>query len=347
MSDRPDHKLRHKSLGIIFLPLSILLLLSMTVAVAVGPVSVPLEKVWQIAFQQIFPDLLETNWSKGQANIIWDIRFPRVLLGVIVGAGLATVGAVLQATTRNPLADPYLFGVSSGAALGAVTVIVHLGSFAGLYSLPIAAFIGALCSLLLVALLSSRDSQLTSDRLILAGISVSFILMSLTNFMIFQGDQRAAHSVVFWMLGGLGMARWSQLWIPALFFIGGFSYLLLQARVLNALMTGEESALTLGIDVKRHRLYLFTCCAVITGIIVALSGAIGFVGLMIPHIVRQIFGSDNRRVLPLCAGIGAIFLVWVDVLARMLLSPQELPIGIITAAFGGVFFVGLLLKRQN
>lgn len=332
------------TIGPLLIGLMMALVASMTLAVTLGAASIPLLTVWKVAIHNLLPGLVEVDWGRGQALIVWDIRFPRIILGGLVGAGLAVVGAVLQAVTRNPLADPFLFGASSGAALGAVIVIVHLGAFAGIYTLSSAAFAGAMLALLLVLGIAHHSGGAAAERLILAGVAISFVLMALTNFLIFLGDQRAAHSVVFWMLGGLGLARWSQLWIPGLVVGGGLCYLLLQTRALNALMIGEESAITLGIDARRLRLQLFTVAALLTGVVVALSGAIGFVGLMIPHIVRRLVGADNRRVLPVCALIGAIFLIWVDALARILLAPQELPIGIITAALGGVFFVWMMRR---
>lgn len=336
--------MRPRSLWWWMTALLLLLLLTMTVAVAVGATAIPVATVWKIVLHQLNPDWVTSHGSPGQARIVWDIRLPRVVLGGLVGAGLSVVGAVLQASTRNPLADPYLFGVSAGAALGAVTVMVHVGTFAGMYSLPLAAFAGAFLSLVLVLGAARRHGVLSAERLILAGVAVAFVMMAATNFLLFLGDQRAAHSVVFWMLGGLGLARWSQLWLPAGVVVVGLSWLMLQTPALNALMAGEETAATLGIEVDRLRRKLFAVSALVTGVLVAWSGAIGFVGLMMPHIVRRIIGGDNRRLLPLCALSGAIFLIWVDLFARVILAPQELPIGIITAALGGGFFIWLLQR---
>lgn len=321
-----------------------ILLLSAAFAVTAGPVPIPMETAWKVALHKVTPGWIDMDWSQGRDRIIWDLRFPRVILGFLVGAGLSVVGTALQASTRNPLADPYLFGVSSGAALGAVAVIVHLGDFAGVYSVPIAAFVGALFSLALLLGLTQRQGAMAPERLVLAGVAVSFALMAGTNFLIFLGDQRAAHSVVFWMLGGLGLARWDQLWIPGLVVFGGIAWLYLQGHRMNALLMGEETAVSLGVDVNRFRLSLFVVCALMAGVLVALTGAIGFVGLMVPHIVRKLVGGDNRRLIPACALIGGIFLVWVDVLARITLAPQELPIGIITAALGSAFFMWLMRR---
>ena len=326
--------------------LGVFLVVTATVGVALGPTSVSFGTVWKIVTNHLFGNMFHADWDPGHDNIVWSIRSPRVILGAFVGAGLAVVGAVLQAATRNALVDPYLFGISAGAALGAVTVIVHTGNVFGAYSVPMAAFVGALLALLMVLGIASRGGGVRSDQLILAGVAVYFVLMGLTFFLIFLGDQRASHSVVFWMLGGLGLARWSHLWVPGFVLLAGLAYLLIHARTLNAMMTGDEAAATLGIEVGRERFQLFTISALITGTMVALSGGISFVGIMVPHMVRFFVGGDNRRVLPLCALVGAIFLIWVDAGARMALAPQEIPIGIITGALGGGFFIALMWRKM-
>jgi len=320
------------------------LAVSIAVAVALGAVPVPLGTVVGVIAAEIAPGAVAPTWSIGDQRIVWEIRVPRAILGALVGAGLAVVGATLQAITRNPLADPYLFGVSSGAALGAVAVIVHLGLFLGVATLPLAAFGGAMTALLLVLAIVG-DRRIGPERLVLAGVAVSFVFGAATNFLIFAGDPRAAHAVVFWMLGGLGAASWNLLAVPAAVTVFGILALFLHFRVLNALANGDETAVSLGIEIESARLILFAISAVITGALVAVSGAIGFVGLIVPHVVRAWVGADHRRVLPVAAFAGALFLVWVDVAARLLSAPQELPIGMITAALGGGFFVWHMARR--
>jgi iron complex transport system permease protein len=321
-----------------------LLLLSCVSALGFGPAPVPLAKVVGIVLQKLGVQA-PADWSQGQMQIVWLIRAPRVLLGALVGAGLALVGGALQAVTRNPLADPHLLGVSSGAALGAVLVVLYLGDFAGSLSLSLAAFIGAMGSMLLVLAVASRQGRLESERLLLAGVAVSFVLMALVNLLLYTGDQHAANSVMFWMLGGLGLARWELLWLPALCVLGGFVALLGLARALNALMSGEQTALSLGFNTRRVRWQVFVCTSLLTGVLVALSGAIGFVGLMLPHMARRLVGAEHRRLLPVSALLGGVFMVWVDVAARTFIAPQDLPIGIATAALGGAFFIVLLRGR--
>lgn len=331
--------------GALLAGLTALLLLSVTMAVMIGPVAIAPGLVWRVALYQAAPALVAPDWEPFQYNIIWQIRFPRVLLGALVGGGLAVVGATMQALVRNPLADPYLLGVSSGASLGAVAVIVLGVSWLGPFSLAGAAFLGALVAFVAVYALARQGGQLSTGRLILAGVAVAYIFSALTNLVIYNaptGEQ--VQSVIFWMLGGLGGARWDYLGLPALALGVGTLYLTAQARALNALSVGEETAATLGIDTGRFRRQIFALTALITGTLVAVSGGIGFVGLMLPHILRLLVGADHRRLLPVAALAGASFLIWVDVLARVLVAPQELPLGIITALLGAPFCLWLMRR---
>jgi iron complex transport system permease protein len=334
--------------GALFVGLVGLLLVSITLAVMIGPVPLAPGLVWRVPLHQVAPNLVVPDWELFQQNIIWEIRFPRVLLGGLVGAGLAVVGATMQALVRNPLADPYLLGVSSGASLGAVAVILLGISWFGMFSLAIAAFLGALLAFGAVYVLARQGGRLTASRLILAGVAVAYIFTALTNFLIYNapnGEQ--IKGVLFWMLGGLGGARWEYLGLPALALALGTLYLTAQSRALNALSVGEETAITLGVDTSRFRRHMFALTALLTGTLVAVSGGIGFVGLMLPHILRLLVGADHRRLLPVAALAGAIFLIWVDVLARLLVAPQELPIGIITALLGAPFFIWLMQRNQG
>ncbi len=330
---------------LLLLGLAVLLALSCALSLVFGAAQVPLERVLAILARQLFGIEPAVAVSIGQDSIVWQLRAPRVLLGALVGAGLALVGTALQAVTRNPLADPHLLGVSSGAAFGAVLVVLYLGEFAGMLSLPLAAFVGAMASMLLVLAIASRGGRLQSERLLLAGVAVSFVMMAASNLLLYLGNPHAASSVLFWMLGGLGLARWELLWLPALCLLLALAVLLGLGRALNALMAGEQSAVSLGLEPRRVRLVVFVVASLLTGVLVSLSGAIGFVGLMLPHVARFLVGAEHRRVLPVAALLGALFLVWVDVAARTWLAPQDLPIGIVTAAIGGAFFVALLRRR--
>ena len=322
------------------------LALSILLAVAVGAVPVPLPTVVGVLANKLLPGLVDTTWTTGREAIVWDIRFPRTLLAALVGAGLGLVGGALQAVTRNPLADPHLLGISSGAAFGAILALLHTGLFLGLLTVPLLAFCGALVAAMMVVGVAQMAGATSADRLVLAGVAVSFIVMAGANVLIFLGDPRATHTVVFWMLGGLGLAQWAHLIWPVVVLVPTGLWLWLRAPEMNAMTVGDETAATLGIAPARFRLQVFVAGALITGVMVAFSGIIGFVGLMMPHIVRLVMGGNNARVLPFSALFGAIFLVWADIAARMVMAPEDMPIGVVTGLIGGVFFVGLLARRR-
>jgi iron complex transport system permease protein len=309
-----------------------------------GAAAISFTTVWQV-IQGHISATTHVPVVAAQDHIIWLIRAPRVILAVIVGAGLALVGTALQAVTRNPLADPHLLGATSGATLGAVIVVLFVGESLGTIGLPLAAFLGAFASLVLVLSIASKRGRLDSERLLLSGVAVSFVMMAGANLLLFLGDHRASSSVLFWMMGGLGLARWDLLLAPACIVLLGGMTLWVFSRSLNALMAGEQTAVSLGLNATNVRLGVFVAASLITGTLVALTGSIGFVGLMIPHIARRIVGAEHRRLLPVCALLGALFVVWVDVIARTLIAPQDLPIGIATAAMGGIFFIILMRKR--
>ena len=320
----------------------IVLIISLSIAVSVGAVAVPTATVWSVLLNKILPGVLEQTWSQGREAIVWDIRFPRALLAIMVGAGLALVGASLQAVTRNQLADPHLLGISSGGAFGAIYALLHSGLFLGVLTVPLLAFAGALGATVIVLGVTYFADATSADRLVLAGVAVSFAIMAGANGLIFLGDPRASHTVVFWMLGGLGLAQWDQLIYPLAILLGCGAWLVSQSAALNALTVGDETAATLGIPVMRFRLSIFVVGALITGVMVAFSGIIGFVGLMVPHISRMIIGGNYVNVLPASAIIGAIFLLWADITARTIMAPEDIPIGIVTGLVGGIFFVWLL-----
>ncbi|WP_152558228.1 iron ABC transporter permease [Devosia sp. LC5] len=322
-----------------------LLFIVMMAGVSVGAIAIPLDIVWSVVVNHLAPGGIDVTWSPGRDNIVWEVRLPRVILGAIIGASLALVGAALQSVTRNQLADPHLLGISSGAALGAIVVLLHTGMFLGLVTVPIFAFGGALVTTAVVVGVANLSNATNASRLVLTGVAVSFVVTSLGSLGIFLGDPRAAHTVIFWMLGGLGLAQWAQLPYPLLALAACGAYLMANARNLNAMTLGDESATTLGIPAARFRMAVFIACAMLTGAAVAFSGIVSFVGLMTPHLVRMVVGGDYRRVLPLSALVGAIFLVLADIAARIIIPPQDIPLGVITGLAGGVFFI--LLMRRN
>ncbi|MEU6485853.1 iron ABC transporter permease [Streptomyces sp. NPDC046887] len=332
-------------LSVIAPPLFVLLLVTVCVAVSVGSVSVPLETVVKVLADHLTG--LGTPAGVMDDQIVWNLRLPRVLLAAVVGAGLAVVGTTLQATVRNPLADPYVLGVSAGAGLTA-SLVITLGSaaVAGL-STSAAAFVGALLAMIAVLGLSRRAGRVIPSRLILAGVTLSYLFSGATSFVIFRsGNESAAHSVLFWLLGSLSESSWSNLALPAaaVLVVGG--YLMVQTRTLNALAAGDDAALSLGVAVHRVRIRLLVVASLLTGVLVAVSGGIGFVGLIVPHLVRLVVGPDHRRLLPLAMLVGAIYLVVVDVLCRILVRPEELPIGIVTAVLGAPVFLWLLRRSE-
>ncbi|WP_083410438.1 FecCD family ABC transporter permease [Mycolicibacterium rutilum] len=322
-----------------------LLLSSMTMGVTAGSVAIPAAEVWDILAHRISPVPMGASWSPVREAIVLDARLPRVVLAAVVGAGLAACGMALQAVVRNPLADPMLLGVSSGASVGAVLVLVT-GFGLGLFVLPLAAFAGALTALVAVYLLARAGGRMTTVRLILAGVAVAEVLSAAASLLIVTSDDpHKAQSAVRWMLGGLGGTTWSMVWLPGAIVAAGTAALLAVTRSLNLLYTGEESATALGLDVHRFRAGIFVVVALMVGAMVAVSGSIGFVGLIIPHIVRMLLGADHRRALPAAALLGASFLIACDVVARTIAAPEELPVGILTALVGGPFFLWLMRRE--
>lgn len=320
-----------------------MLVASMVMAVGIGPVPIPFGRVWSTLLDEFLGD---GAGGGSQRAIVTQLRFPRVLLAAVVGGGLAVSGVSVQALVRNPLADPYILGVSAGAAFGAIAVIVVGGTFGSL-SIPVAAFAGALVTFLVVFLLARRGGRLSPLRLILVGVAVAALLNAATNYIVISTpDNAQLRSALFWLLGGVAGARYSWIVAPALVLAAVSTYLVLHARALNCLSLGDETATTLGIDVDRFRRTLVVLVALLVGSVVAVSGAIGFVALMLPHVGRLLVGPNHRRLIPVAALLGAIFLVWVDVGARMLIRPAELPIGVVTAAVGAPFFLWLLGRRE-
>ena len=280
-------------------------------------------------------------------TLIIQVRLPRVILAALVGASLAGAGALYQALFRNPLADPYILGVSSGAGLGAmVAIVATAGATAWRFgAVPLAAFAGALLTMLLVVRLASSRGRLEATSLLLAGVAISYTLSAVTSFlMVFARQQMAA--IVYWMMGGFSAASWQYVAMIAPMFLLGVIVPLLSTRELNLMLLGDERAGHLGLSVERFKLVTLAAAALLTAAAVAVSGLIGFVGLMVPHMVRLVLGPDHRRLLPASLLAGAIVLVLADLAARMVLAPVEIPVGIVTAVLGGPFFVVLLVRGR-
>lgn len=276
--------------------------------------------------------------------IVWELRLPRVLTGAAVGAGLALAGAVMQSLTRNPLADPYLLGLSSGASLGAVAVLV----VGVAVLLPVAAFVGAMAALVATLALARSQGTLAPGRAVLAGLAVSQLCAAGTSFVIFwtaTGD--SYREILSWLLGSLAGATWTSVAIAGVAVLVVGTVVVLAGQRLDAFAFGDTSAAALGIDVDRTRWTLMTLVALLTGAMVAVSGAIGFVGLVLPHAVGALTGPAHRRLLPVAALAGAVLLVWADTLARTVFDPRELPVGIVTALVGVPVFAVLLRRGRG
>ncbi len=334
--------LRGLPLPVILLAGTVLLLLTMVLGVAIGSVPVSPAAVLQVIWAHLAG---HPHYSVADA-IVWDIRLPRVLLAALVGATLATAGTVVQVLVRNALADPFLLGVSSGASVGATAVLLF-GVFAslGVWAISAGSVLGALAAMGAVFLVSRQGRALSPTQLILCGVVLSALFESVTSFLIFRGNPQATQAVLFWLLGSFGLATWPQLPIPAVVLAGAMAYLLAQARSLNALALGAGAASALGVDLHRLRRSLFIVTSVMAGVAVAVSGVIGFVGLVVPHIVRLMVGSEHRRVLPAGMLFGASFMVLGDLLARVIVAPQEMPIGVITAFIGAPVLIVLIRRR--
>ncbi|ONI78053.1 ABC transporter permease [Actinosynnema sp. ALI-1.44] len=342
----PDKPSRTRlSLPVTAPALLLVLIVMVCVAVSIGSVGVRLDTVAMVIRDHLIG--AKPAASAVDDRIVWHLRLPRVLLAAVVGAGLAAVGVALQATVRNPLADPYVLGVSAGAGLLA-SVAITLGSVAvaGL-STSAAAFVGALVATMAVLMLSRRAGRVVPGRLVLAGVTLSYLFSGATSFVIFRSsDPNAAHSVLFWLLGSLSESSWKNLTLPAAAVVVSGVYLILQARTLNALAAGDDAALSLGVSVHRTRIQLLVAASLLTGVLVAVSGGIGFVGLIVPHVVRLVIGPDHRRLLPTAMLVGAIYLVAVDMVCRIAVRPEELPIGIVTAVLGAPVFLWLLRRSE-
>jgi len=323
--------------------LSALTLLSAVIAVTVGPADITPNEVWSVILHHLGL-LPESPVSRLRDAIVWELRLPRVLTALGVGAGLALSGVIMQALTRNPLADPYLLGLSSGAALGAVTFLIL-----GLALLmPLGAFFGSLGALILALFVAQLLGGATPSRAILTGICIAALASAATSFLIFwsaTGD--SYREILSWLMGSLSGSLWPDAALVSFALLGCTPLILFQGRALDAFAFGDTAAASLGINVPRLRWTLLGATALLTGIMVAIGGAIGFVGLVVPHAVRLAVGSGHRKLLPHVMLVGALFMLWTDTAARTLFDPRELPVGIITALIGAPVFLVVLLRFRR
>lgn len=325
--------------------IAVLAVLVLVVSAATGPVGVSPLDAAKIVIGHLIPGMpwmTDGTLTPLQDQAVWQFRVPRSLLAALSGAGLALAGAMMQAVVRNPLAEPYILGVSSGASVGAVLVIVSGGAtFLGL-TMSGAAFVGAMVACLLVAMLARIRGELSPTRMILAGVALGALLSAVTSYLTLTTDAQNVVSVMFFLLGSVSAADMSTLLIPAVALAIACIAVFGLSRSMNALLAGDESALAVGVRTTRVRGVLLVLASLLTGAIVAVSGGIGFVGLVVPHMARLLVGSDHRRMLPITILGGALFLMVADLLARTVAMPTEIPLGILTAFVGAPFFLWLM-----
>ncbi|WP_454977637.1 FecCD family ABC transporter permease [Corynebacterium matruchotii] len=331
---------------VIFVLLLAAAAVSFVISLTFGSVAYDAINVWDVVAAHIGIIPGDDVFGSTIDSVVWSLRAPRGLLALIVGAGLALAGVVMQTLVRNPLADPYLLGVSSGASVGA-TAVITIGVFTsfGLYAISVGALFGALAATAIVYLITLAQGGLTPLRLILTGVVASSAFSALASFLVFKAqDARAAQGVMFWMLGSVVGAQWDRLLLPALVVLAAFLILMFMSNPLDAMAAGPDTAAALGVNVERLRQILFFIQALLVGAMVAVAGGIGFVGLVIPHLARIMVGSLHRRLLPIAMVLGAVFMVWVDVIARIAAPPQEIPLGVVTGVLGAPLFL-LLMGR--
>jgi iron complex transport system permease protein len=350
---RGIHDFARSRLPLILAFAASLLLLALASAVLVGPAAIGLGDVLDMlvrAVGKVFGGSsaveASTSW---QETILWQVRLPRVLTGAAVGATLALSGAVLQGLFRNPLASPSVLGVSSGASLGAVLAIFFGLSARLVWALPLFAFAGAMLTLLLVYTIATRRGQTPIATLLLAGIAVGAFNVAMSAFVLTMALEswEVGRTIMFWTMGGLDGRTWDHVLLIAPALLGGLALVLAYRRELDALLVGEIHAAAIGVDVTRTRLLLLLATAVLTGAGVAVAGGIGFIGLVVPHIVRLLVGPHHRALLPLSALGGALILVAADLFLRGLFVERNIPLGVVTAAMGAPFFLFLLVRQQE
>ncbi len=327
--------------------LSVALVVIGALATTVSSVRIPFPATWQVLFSWL-PFVDTSNLPDGIATIVLDVRLPRIILAGLVGGALATAGATYQGLFRNPLADPYLIGVAQGASLGAIVGFLLPTTLPGMGMgvIPVFAFLGAVLSTTVVYLLARVGKTLPATTLILAGVALGALLGSIVSYLIISSGDKM-HGIIFWLMGSFSLSQWSDIRFVLPYIAIGTGVILLYARQLNIVQLDEEQAQQLGVNVETLKLVLLAAATLITAASVSFVGTIGFVGIIVPHAVRLIWGPDHRSLLPLSVLCGAIFLILADMLARTVQAPTEIPIGVITAIFGTPFFLYLLRRRKR
>lgn len=327
------------------------LVLSLLAAVTFGSVEIPIGDVYRLLLQKLYHLIFLHDGAWGDGSLfrtVWYIRLPRLILAIAIGMGLAVCGVVMQAIVKNPLADPYVLGISSGASLGAtLAILLGVGAVFGQNFVGVMAFLGAFLVSLAVVGLANIGGRANSVKLLLAGTALSSVCSAFSSFVVyFAHDREGMQTVTYWMMGALGGATWELDGVVLLVVLVGTIFFMTQYRTLNLMLLGDEAAVTLGTDLHRWRqLYLLVSAAMV-GFAVYAAGMIGFVGLVIPHVIRMLYGTNHKRLLPLSALTGSIFLLWADVACRTMIPGQELPIGILTSMIGAPCFIYLMARKR-
>lgn len=344
-SPRPP---RRRPLWLVLAPLVALLALSIAVGVSLGSVSIPIGDVWAIVAHRFAPGTFTTWWTDAREAIVIESRLPRSLMAAAVGASLAVAGGVAQAVTRNPLADPYLLGVSSGAGFGVVVLtVLGVGAGAwGVFTLPMVAFLGSLIPLAGVILVASRAHDTTA--IVLVGAALTMVFGALNTFtLLVLGDDHQLGTVMRWLAGGFGDAGWAMLAAPVVILAVTGTVVLLCSRHLDLLLTGDDGATAMGVNVPRFRILMLLLVSLLTAGAVAVSGTIGFIGLLVPHLAGYLTGRTSARLLPTAALLGGVALVAADIAARSVSDGAELPVGVVTGVVGGPVFLFMLWRRYG
>jgi iron complex transport system permease protein len=338
------HLREQAGLGLFLLLSSILLLLAVGLGTGIGEMPIPLETTFLAVTNRLGWTSVELD--RIHQSVIWDYRLSRALVAACCGAGLALCGAIMQSLLRNALAEPYVLGISAGASTGAVCIII-LGFGAGTVTLSAGAFIGAFAAFAFVAMLSN-GGRTGAGKTILAGVAASQLFNALTSYIVSTaGNAQQARDVMFWLLGSFGGVRWPEFQLVLIVVMASFVACMYFAKALDAFAFGDDAAAALGIPVGAVRVILFAVTALLTATIVSMVGSIGFVGLVVPHAARFIVGPSHRRLLPTCTVAGAIFMVLADIISRIILPQQVLPIGVVTALVGVPFFSVILYRSSR
>lgn len=332
----------------IYIILLMVLCCMIIIAVSVGTVKLEIRDVIGVIGYKIFGKGNASLYGTGPIHdVVWLMRFPRTLLAGLVGVGLSLVGIIMQAIVKNPLADPYILGVSSGASLGATAgVLLGVGALFGPNGVSVCAFIGAFVISILVQVVSNIGGRANSTKLLLAGMALSSVCSAFSSAIVyFASDLEGIKTISFWTMGSLAGANWEMIHLLGPIIIIGTAFFVTQSRTLNLMLLGDEVAVTLGTDLHRFRMVYLLISSLVVGVVVYASGMIGFVGLLIPHISRMFCGTDHKKLIPIACLVGAIFLVTSDLLSRVIIRNNELPIGILIAMIGSPFFVYMMVRR--